>query len=86
MLVIAKVTDRLIAEIVKDTGKLLTISIPSGLLPVHLVVDPPGAARLMRLLAGYAQKVQPSSSVHQDNLNNSGKECDASARKVTPAT
>jgi hypothetical protein len=86
MLVVAKVTDRLRAEIVKDTGKLLTISIPNGQLPVYLVVDPPGAARLVGLLAGYAQKVQPPSSVRQDNPNNSGIECDASARKVTPAT
>lgn len=86
MLVVATVTDRARAEIVKDTGKLLTISIPNGLLPVYLVVDPPGAARLMRLLAGYAQKVQPPSSVSQDNPDNSGKECDVSVHKVTPTT
>lgn len=40
MLVEARVTNNLTAEIIKDTGKLLTISIPNGLLPVHLVVDP----------------------------------------------
>ncbi len=56
MLVGARVTDNAIAEIVKDTGTLLTISIPGGLLPVRLIVDPPGAARLMGLLAGYAEK------------------------------
>jgi hypothetical protein len=59
MLVGAKVTDNATAEIIKDTGELLTISIPGGLLPVHLIVDPPGAARLMHLLAGYAKKAGP---------------------------
>jgi hypothetical protein len=59
MLVGAKVTDNATAEIIKDTGKLLTISIPDGLLPVHLIVDPPGAARLVRLLSGYAEKARP---------------------------
>jgi hypothetical protein len=59
MLVGARVTDNAIAEIIKDTGALLTISIPGGLLPVHLIVDPPGAARLVRLLAGYAEKARP---------------------------
>ncbi|MGB8198492.1 MAG: hypothetical protein WCF33_02150 [Pseudonocardiaceae bacterium] len=56
MLVGARVTDNATAEIIKDTGTLLTISIPGGLLPVHLIVDPPGAARLVRLLAGYAER------------------------------
>jgi hypothetical protein len=41
----AAVTNTARVEIVKDTGKLLTISIPGGLLPVHLIVDPPGATR-----------------------------------------
>jgi len=59
MLVGARVTANAIAEIIKDTGTLLTISIPGGLLPVHLIVDPPGAARLVRLLAGYAEKARP---------------------------
>jgi hypothetical protein len=59
MLVGAKVTNTARVEIVKDTGKLLTISIPGGLLPVHLIVDPPGAARLVRLLSRYAEKVTP---------------------------
>jgi hypothetical protein len=59
MLVGAKVTDNATAEIIKDTGELLTISIPGGLLPVHLIVDPPGAARLMRLLARHAEKARP---------------------------
>lgn len=59
MLVGAKVTNTARVEIVKDTGKLLTISIPDGLLPVHLIVDPPGAARLVRLLSRYAEKVTP---------------------------
>ncbi|MGH3865640.1 MAG: hypothetical protein ACRDQ4_05780 [Pseudonocardiaceae bacterium] len=58
MLVAARVTDNATAEIILDTGKLLTISIPAGLLPVHLIVDPPGAARLVRLLAGYAEKAR----------------------------
>lgn len=58
MLVGATVTNTARVEIVKDTGKLLTISIPGGLLPVHLIVDPPGAARLVRLLAKYAEKAQ----------------------------
>lgn len=56
MLVVGRVTDTATAEIIKDNGKLLTISISGGLLPVHLVVDPPGAARLVRLLNGYAKK------------------------------
>ena len=55
----ASVTDIARAEIIKDTGELLTISIPVGLLPVHLIVDPPGAARLVRLLTGYAKKAEP---------------------------
>lgn len=59
MLVVARVTGTLTAEIIRDNGELLTISIPSGLLPVHLVVDPPGAARLVRLLSGYAEKARP---------------------------
>ena len=42
MLVGARVTDNATAEIIKDTGNLLTISIPGGLLPVHLIVDPRG--------------------------------------------
>jgi hypothetical protein len=29
------------AEIVRDTGELLTISIPDSLIPIHLIVDPP---------------------------------------------
>jgi hypothetical protein len=52
MLVCATVTGTARAEIIKDTGKLLTISIPSGPLPVHLIVDPPGAARLVRYWPG----------------------------------
>jgi hypothetical protein len=59
MLVVATVVGNATAEIIKDTGKLLTISIPHGSLPVYLVVDPPGAARLTRLLAAYAQKAHP---------------------------
>jgi hypothetical protein len=35
MLVDAIVTDNATAEIIKDTGTLLTIRIPGGLLPVH---------------------------------------------------
>jgi hypothetical protein len=61
MLVGAKVTDNAIAEIIKDTGTLLTISIPGGLLPVHLIVDPPGAARLVHLLTGYADRAKTAS-------------------------
>jgi hypothetical protein len=67
MLVAARVTDNATAEIVKDTGKLLTISIPGGLLPVHLIVDPPGAARLVRLLAGYADRAQAAGLGHSEN-------------------
>ncbi len=59
MLVAAKVTDGARAEIIQDTGTLLTISIPNGLLPVHLIVDPPGAARLVRMLSDYANKATP---------------------------
>lgn len=44
------------ARIVKDTGELLTISIPDSIIPIHLIVDPPGAARLVGLLSGYADK------------------------------
>jgi hypothetical protein len=58
MLVGATVTDTATVKIIKDTGKLLTISILDGLLPVHLIVDPPGAARLVRLLARYADKAE----------------------------
>lgn len=47
------------AEIIRDSGELLTISIPGGMLPVHLIVDPPGAARLVSLLSGYAKKATP---------------------------
>jgi hypothetical protein len=59
MLVGATVTATARMEIVRDTGTRLTISIPDGLLPVHLTVDPPGAARLVRLLTGYAEKATP---------------------------
>ncbi|MBV9161714.1 MAG: hypothetical protein JO281_09230 [Pseudonocardiales bacterium] len=55
----ATVTGTSTVEIIKDTGKRLTISIPDGMLPVHLTVDPPGAARLVRLLDGYAKKAGP---------------------------
>ena len=58
MLVGARVTDAARVEIIKDTGELLTISIPNELLPVHLTVDPPGAARLVQLLAGYAERAE----------------------------
>jgi hypothetical protein len=58
MLVDAIVTDDATAEIIRDTGTRLTIRIPGGLLPVHLTVDPPGAARLVHLLAGYADRAQ----------------------------
>jgi hypothetical protein len=43
-------------EIIKDAGERLTISIRYGLPPVNLIVDPPGVARLMQLLANYAEK------------------------------
>jgi hypothetical protein len=58
MLVGATVTGTARAEIIKDTGKLLTISIPGGLLPVYLIVDPPGAVRLVQLLAEYAKRAK----------------------------
>lgn len=61
MLVEADITHNAIMEIVKDTGERLTISIPYGLLPVNLIVDPPGAARLVQLLAKYAEKAKTSS-------------------------
>jgi hypothetical protein len=56
MLVDAIVTDDATVEIIGDTGTRLTIRIPGGLLPVHLTVDHAGAARLVRLMAGYAEK------------------------------
>jgi len=62
MLVEARVTNNATAEIIKDTGKLLTISIPNGQLPVYLVVDPPGAARLTQMLAGYTEKAKTTDS------------------------
>ncbi len=58
MLVDAIVTDNATAEIIRDTGTRLTIRIPGGLLPVHLTVDPSGAARLVHLLAEYADRAQ----------------------------
>jgi hypothetical protein len=58
VLVDAIVTDNATAEIISDTGTRLTIRIPGGLLPVHLTVDPPGAARLVGLMAGYAEKAR----------------------------
>lgn len=58
VLVDALVTDNATAEIIRDTGTRLTIRIPGGLLPVHLTVDPPGAARLVRLMAGYAEQAR----------------------------
>jgi hypothetical protein len=58
MLVDAIVTDNATAEIIRDTGTRLTIRIPGGLLPVHLTVDPPGAARLVHMLAAYAEKAK----------------------------
>jgi hypothetical protein len=61
MLVEADVTHNATMEIIKDTGERLTISIPHGLLPVNLIVDPPGAARLVQLLANYAEKAKTSS-------------------------
>jgi hypothetical protein len=44
------------ARIVRGTGELLTINVPDSLIPIHLIVDPPGAARLVGLLSGYADK------------------------------
>ena len=58
MLVGARVTGTARAEIIRDTGELLTISIPDGILPAQLTVDPPGAARLVQLLARYAEKAE----------------------------
>ncbi len=58
MLVDAIVTDNATAKIIRDTGTRLTIRIPGGLLPVHLTVDPPGAARLVHLLGGYVERAQ----------------------------
>lgn len=58
MLVDAIVTDDATVEIIRDTGTLLTIRIPGGLLPVHLTVDPLGAVRLVHLLVGYADRAQ----------------------------
>jgi hypothetical protein len=67
MLVGARVTDNATAEIIKDNGKLLTISIPGGLLPVLLTVDPPGAARLVQLLAEYAERAKVAGLAHREN-------------------
>jgi hypothetical protein len=66
MLVDAIVTDKATAKIIRDTGTRLTISIPGGLLPVHLTVDPPGAARLVRLLAEYADRAQAAGLEHRE--------------------
>jgi hypothetical protein len=66
MLVDAIVTDNATAEIIRDTGTRLTIRIPDGLLPVHLTVDPPGAARLVRLLAEYAERAQAAGLGHRE--------------------
>jgi hypothetical protein len=66
MLVGARVTGTARAEIIRDTGKFLTISIPDGLLPVHLTVDPLGATRLVRLLVEYAEKAKAAGSVHRE--------------------
>jgi hypothetical protein len=73
MLVGARVTDNATAKIIKDTGKLLTISIPDGLLPVNLTVDPPGAARLVQLLADYAERANAARSARRENPQQSTK-------------
>jgi hypothetical protein len=65
MLVGARVTDNATAEIIKDNGRLLTISIPGGLLPVRLTVDPPGAARLVQLLTEYAKRAKSAGLAHR---------------------
>lgn len=59
ILVEADVTRNATIEIIKDTGERLTISIPHGLLPVNLIVDPPGAARLVQLLATTRREQNP---------------------------
>lgn len=56
MMVAATAANIARAKIVRDTWELLTISIPDSLIPIHLIVDPPSAARLVRLLSGYADK------------------------------
>ena len=66
MLVDALVTDNATAEIIRDTGTRLPIRIPGGLLPVHLTVDPPGAVRLVRLLAAYAERAQTAGLGHRE--------------------
>jgi hypothetical protein len=48
----------LIEAAVNYTGKLLTISIPERLLPVCLIVDPPGGTGLVQLLANYAERAK----------------------------
>jgi hypothetical protein len=85
MLVEADVTRNATMEIIKDTGERLTISIPHGLLPVNLIVDPPGAARLVQLLADYAERAKPTGLVNRENPSSPQKECDTSSHDdVTP--
>ena len=67
MLVDDIVIDNATVEIIRDTGTRLTIRILVGMLPVHLTVDPSGAARLVRLLAGYADRAQAANSGHREN-------------------
>jgi hypothetical protein len=76
MLVEADVTRNATMEIIKDTGERLTISIPHGLLPVNLIVDPPGAARLVQLLANYAERAKTTGLVNPENPRSPQKECD----------
>jgi hypothetical protein len=66
MLVGARITENTIMEIIEDTGELLTISIPYELLPVQLLVNPPGAARLVQLLAKYADRAKAAGLVHRE--------------------
>ena len=47
------------ARIVKDTGELLTISIPDSIIPIHMIIDPPAAVLLAGLLSGYVDKATP---------------------------
>jgi hypothetical protein len=68
MSVEAVVTHNTTMEIIKDARERLTISIPDGLLPVNLIVDPPRAARLVQLLANYAEKAKCEPTVvHREN-------------------
>lgn len=84
MLVESDVTRNATIEIIKNTGERLTISIPHGLLPVNLIVDPPGAARLVQVLANYAKRAKPTGLINSENPSSPQKSDTSSRDDVTP--